>query len=258
MWQEAQGHGGIWLERHVIGEPIQRMHLTASAAGGEEDQEGCPKSEVLQRGPLKRLVRTKSREDQEEAPGGVRWEDLASARSAPLTRFRRKGSPEKVGLPIWRVEVQTADQCILTKDAERPLSQDRRARKFAKRHEKGLWRGTKWSTHNLTQLSQCTEYTPWLPGQWACSIKQSTEEEEPREDSRSRTEARHEGAACLGVRAEPLTWDEEQTEGPAEAWWTEHDRDGEALETRPGLASEGPLEWGWPFRLVPFWELSLW
>ena len=48
MWHEAQGHEGIWLEHRVIGEPIQRMHLNASAAGDEEDQEGCLKSEVLQ------------------------------------------------------------------------------------------------------------------------------------------------------------------------------------------------------------------
>ena len=69
--------------------------------------------------------------------------------------------------------------------------------KKAKPHEEGLWGGTEWSAHHLTQPSQCTEYTPWVLGRWAYSTKRSTDEKAPSEDSESRTEARREGAAPL-------------------------------------------------------------
>ena len=93
-----QGHGAIGLERHVTGKPTQCMHLTASPARGEGDQEGCLKSEVLQTGLLKWLIRgkAKSREDQEEVPGGDPARGLGLRQSCtpdeiPEERIIRKG-----------------------------------------------------------------------------------------------------------------------------------------------------------------------
>ena len=74
------------------------MHFTASPAGGEGDQESCLKSEVLQRGPLKWLIRgkAKSREDQEEILGGDPARGLGLSQSCtpdeiPEERIIRKG-----------------------------------------------------------------------------------------------------------------------------------------------------------------------
>ena len=217
------------------------MHVTTPPARGKGNQEGCLKSEVLQQAFPKGLVRgkVKSQEDQEEEE--VLQGDLASTRAAPLTRSQRSWSSEKEGPPsCWKV-MQTAAGCTLTVDAEKPLLHDGKAKKFAKSYVERLWRGTEWEAHHLTQLSRCTEYTPCVPWQWAC-FKRSMEEEPPPEDSESSTEARREGTAPLGFRVEPLTWAAEETEGPPEAWWLEHGRGGEALETRPGLASDGSLE----------------
>ena len=191
MWQEAQGHGGIWLERHVTGEPTQRIHLTTSPAGVEGDQEGWLKSEVLQRGLLKWLVRgkAKSREDQEEAPGGglarrLGLRQICTLNKIPEERIIRKGTTTyltdrgadcrlvHLDRGCWKTLVTRQKVCQVT------------------------WRKVmRWDqmiSHHLTQPSQCTEYTPWLPGRWACSIKQNTEEEAPSEDSEFRTEASQE------------------------------------------------------------------
>ena len=95
-----EGHGAIWLECHVTGELTQCMHFTTSPAGGEGDQEGCFKSEVLQWALPKWLIRGKAQswEDQEEVPGGVPARELRLRQSStpdkiPEERIIRKGRP---------------------------------------------------------------------------------------------------------------------------------------------------------------------
>ena len=139
-----------------------------------------------------------------------------SARAAPLTRPWRSASFDKEGQPSCRIVVQTVVWCTLTEDTERPLSQDRKTKKFAKSHAEGLWR-TKWSAHHLTQPSQYVDYTPCVPKRWAYSTKQSSEEEAPSEDSRVPHRSQAWRCSTLGFCVEWLTWAAEGTEVPVEA-----------------------------------------
>ena len=261
MCQEAQGHKGIWLERHITGEPTQRMHFITSPAGGEEDQEGCLKSEVLQIGLHKCLVgrKAKSWEDQQEAPGGGPVRGLS---------IRQICTPDEI--PEERIIRNSGPTHLTDRGADsRPVHLDRGCWKTLVAGQKGqevcqlTWRRVIWWDRMIHTPSDPMR-TVYAMSVWMVSMLHQAEHRggstswRQREDSESRTEARREGAASLGFHMEPLPWAEEETEGQAEAWWVEHDRDGDALETRPGLTSEGPLEWGWPYRLMSFWELSLW
>ena len=108
----------------------------------------------------------------------TRWEDLASARSALLTRFRRKGSPEKVGPPTHLTDRGADSRLVhLDRGCWKTLVAGQEGQEVCQATRRRVMKWNRMICTPSDQPSQCAEYTPWVPGRWACSIKQSTEEE---------------------------------------------------------------------------------